>query len=1287
MAPASPFAIKLATVATKEFDDFHEFNENSQPLRSRIDVYCSAAGVPRPQEISEFPWSAVFISWCVKTAGATAEEFEFSETNAVFVKAAIANADANVGVFRARSISSYRPKIGDLIHRNRAGGKISYAQARSRSDYPSHSAIVVDLITNASGKFAVTIGGNESNSIRRQRVRLTPSGFVLQTKTDPYICVIENQKAEIMTELRDDRPPGSTTDDYVAEGAVCGGSGDEQLLEATPTKPPVRQETTTHKDSRQGQRIDHIVIHYTTSRNINGTISHFKTGTPRTSAHYIVGQDGALVQMVPDADNAWHAGNRVMNKRSIGIEHVAKLGDKITNAQSDTSIALIRFLMHTHGIPFENIIPHVCVKNTDCCGDLFRDFGGGAGFSCEKQLAAVRAWLTANGIGAGVESADAEAATREFAASAIPEATVEQTLAMARAIVNFEARRDAQGRIAIYQLPPGDGGGRYEVAGINERYHKAVCDELVALIQNGRHAEAEQKAAEFIASYTNSAAGWTRNAGIEFYLRDTMFNRGPGGAAWILQKAVGVEIDQHVGRDTLAAVRAAEARPRELLDRLRAARESYERLRRDESSRFWRGLVNRWNKAKQIAITFMPPPDGEAVASAGPALQLQSAMEADDERPIGEAIPFIDDKPASAPSFYDIGRESPIDSPAQMLRGIRAYRNNVEPGVALEIAIGQDTSLPASFLEALSTGRRCVGKISTSGTNYKGGSGSWSGTGFLVGKNILLTNHHVLNSTEVAGRAFVDFTYEVSVEDLASGVTEPKAASARRYRLDPTKLFITSPVGNGGLDYTFVWIEDEAEASFKSIKMARAAFSVAEKERAFIIHHPNGHGRRVSLDENEVKRITTSVVRYSTDTMPGSSGSPVFNRQGRLIALHHASTTDPTQLPDGSTTQFLNEGIKIAAIVADLETRSSGPEGTMARHVLDVVEGSDTMAGFFGSSGRTAGVSDSATSVERVVDVYKGSDNDIDIGFWNIEWLANRYHDPEKLRLAAFLIVDLGLDIWGLEEVSPPAVRALVQELDEQFGEKYEYALSEPDAGEGKQSTAVIWKTKTVEGGREEWPEDVERLWHLRSTDDLGLEAVEGKIFDRYPGLFRFRGKGATGNKFDFYVVPLHLKAMDEGSKRRKLASRLLAHAVKTMIEEHDAAEDWVLGGDFNAELASNDFSELLSADFVPLSAADEDAGQMSYIKSPKSLIDHIFLSPNLAKRTGDDAYFIVAKEKSVDKYAQKLSDHRPVLVRLSLGKSSEPAPTNSQDLDAEIARLLRNGSGPASRPKPSKKR
>lgn len=180
--------------------------------------------------------------------------------------------------------------------------------------------------------------------------------------------------------------------EYVCDGCTTEG--------VTPKPKVDRAETSDHFYSRNGHRIDHIVIHYTTSRNIEGTIDWFKHAPEgqRTSAHYIVGRDGILVQIIADNVAAWHAGNKEMNWRSIGIEHVAQPGDTITDEQGKTSLALIAWLVETYNVPKSAIIPHKCVKNTDCCGDLFADFGAGIDASCAEQKAALDKWLKAGGI-------------------------------------------------------------------------------------------------------------------------------------------------------------------------------------------------------------------------------------------------------------------------------------------------------------------------------------------------------------------------------------------------------------------------------------------------------------------------------------------------------------------------------------------------------------------------------------------------------------------------------------------------------------------------------------------------------------------------------------------------------------------------------------------------------------------------------------------------------------------------------------------------------------------------
>lgn len=174
---------------------------------------------------------------------------------------------------------------------------------------------------------------------------------------------------------------------------------------------------------------------------------------------------------------------------------------------------------------------------------------------------------------------------------------------MAQCIVDYEARRDAMGRIMVFNPPANDGGGAYEVAGINVRFHPAKAAELKALVERGRHQEAEAKARDYVLSYTQGVTMLHGNPGVEFYLRDCAFNRGPTGAVKILQMAVGVLDDGIVGPRTKQAVGRLSAL--DLLGRLRASREAYELKVAGRRENLWDGLVNRWNKAHAQAQKFL----------------------------------------------------------------------------------------------------------------------------------------------------------------------------------------------------------------------------------------------------------------------------------------------------------------------------------------------------------------------------------------------------------------------------------------------------------------------------------------------------------------------------------------------------------------------------------------------------------------------------------------------------------------------------------------------------------
>jgi endonuclease G, mitochondrial len=86
-----------------------------------------------------------------------------------------------------------------------------------------------------------------------------------------------------------------------------------------------------------------------------------------------------------------------------------------------------------------------------------------------------------------------------------------------------------------------------------------------------------------------------------------------------------------------------------------------------------------------------------------------------------------------------------------------------------------------------------------------------------------------------------------------------------------------------------------------------------------------------------------------TDTLPGSSGSPVFNLACEAVALHHwGSPHRQTEDADGRPiTRFANEGIRISAIMVELRdhlTRLSPAAAALLRAVVDQAESSSRAA-------------------------------------------------------------------------------------------------------------------------------------------------------------------------------------------------------------------------------------------------------------------------------------------------------------------------------------------------------
>jgi hypothetical protein len=153
------------------------------------------------------------------------------------------------------------------------------------------------------------------------------------------------------------------------------------------------------------------------------------------------------------------------------------------------------------------------------------------------------------------------------------------------------------------------------------------------------------------------------------------------------------------------------------------------------------------------------------------------------------------------------------------------------------------------------------------------------GTGFLVGRDIVMTNWHVAKLVKEQGlkpeAVAVRFDYKAdTLGELESGET---------YALAQDWLLDSSPEKE--LDYALVRLAGMAGDSRGTL--VPKSYDFLPNYPLFILQHPEGAPLNVQVGTIVSINSLHKRVNYTTNTAAGSSGSPCFSVSWELVALHH----------------------------------------------------------------------------------------------------------------------------------------------------------------------------------------------------------------------------------------------------------------------------------------------------------------------------------------------------------------------------------------------------------------
>lgn len=228
---------------------------------------------------------------------------------------------------------------------------------------------------------------------------------------------------------------------------------------------------------------------------------------------------------------------------------------------------------------------------------------------------------------------------------------------------------------------------------------------------------------------------------------------------------------------------------------------------------------------------------------------------------------------------------------------------SVEDSGGFQAVYGNEAAVPIAWLESMFERCKAVGRV------LRAGTGEAIGTGFLMkgselcgawgDATVFVTNAHVISDRPEdmaplkSGDGLVEFT---RIADRPKVDLGNILHSSPKDDLDVTVLQVTPPLGTTMIRPSFYppLVPGEGQAP----------------QRIYVIGHPGGRELEVTLYDNSIVACSDRrFVHYRSPTEGGHSGSPVFTREWKTIAVHHR-TRQELQVNEGVLFEPICEALR-----------------------------------------------------------------------------------------------------------------------------------------------------------------------------------------------------------------------------------------------------------------------------------------------------------------------------------------------------------------------------------------